>query len=68
MNFSGEVIKEDIFSSVISKTSKKARFIMPTAAFNEEKLTQYREALETKLVITSKQFEIIEAFVQPWYP
>jgi hypothetical protein len=41
---------------------------MPTATFSEEKLTQYREALETKLGITNKQFEITEAFVQPWYP
>jgi len=29
---------------------------------NEENLSNYREALETKLVITKKEFEITEAF------
>jgi hypothetical protein len=67
-----EVRKDELFSSITShkynQFQKKTVFVMPTATLNEENLTQYREALETKLGITDKQFEITEAFVHPWYP
>lgn len=64
----GETKNDELFSSILSGNAPKKLFVMPTQTFNEEKLTQYREALEKQFSITKEQFEITKAFVQPWYP
>jgi len=64
MNGINSVLSTNQHSSVISSNFKlKNAYLIPTATLNEENLAQYREALETKLGITKKQFEITEAFV-----
>jgi len=68
MNGTNSVLSTNPHSSVIGGVKLKNAYLIPTATLNEENLAQYREALETKLGITRRQFEITEAFVQPWYP